>query len=143
MVTDADPRPDAGNLSRRYPTATRTGFGDSADLSARLLALIVSGRKTATCGALRDYLAEGDPIPQAGNLRIAEDWQGRPVLVYQVTEATIRRFSEVPQDFAPAEAEGSFADWQQAHRDFFARTGGFSDDLQVVCERFRLVEVVG
>ncbi|MBK4215835.1 ASCH domain-containing protein [Paracoccus caeni] len=130
------------DLALRYPTAIRTGFGDSAELSALLLDLIRAGGKTATCGALRDYQAEGEPVPQPGDLRIAEDWNGEPALVYEVTEVTIRRFADVPEDFALAEGEGSFADWQQGHRDFFARNGGFSDDLELVCERFRLIEVI-
>ena len=38
-------------------------FGDSPGLADELLALVLMGKKTATCGALRDYIADGTPIP--------------------------------------------------------------------------------
>lgn len=117
-----------------------TGFGDGPDLSARLLDLIRSGAKTATCGALRDYEAEGAPLPQPGAQMLALDWDGEPALVYEVTEVQILPFDQVPEDFALAEGEGSFADWRAAHEAFFARNGGFAPDMPVVCERLRLVE---
>lgn len=134
--------PAPSDLAQRYPTAIRTDFGDSAELSAELLDLIRQGGKTATCAALNAYQNEGEPIPVPGDLRIAHDWDGQPALVYEVTEVTICRFDEVPEDFALAEGEGSFADWQQAHRDYFSRNGGFSPDLELVCERFKVIEVI-
>lgn len=116
-----------------------TGFGDGPDLSAHLLDLIRSGAKTATCGALRNYEAEGAPLPQPGAQMLALDWEGEPALVYEVTEVKILPFDQVPEDFALAEGEGSFAEWRAAHEAFFARTGGFDPQMPVVCERFHLI----
>lgn len=132
---------DAG-LNARYPGAHWCDFGDSPALSKTLLDLIRSGRKTATCGALRDYQGEDDPVPVAGDIMIARDASGRAALVYEITECTIRRFRDVPEDFALAEAEGSFQDWQQGHIEFFTRNGGFDPGMELVCERFRLIEVL-
>ena len=133
---------DETDLRARYPNAQWCDFGDSAELSDRLLGLIRTGKKTATCGALRDYEADGDPVPRPGDILIARDANGAPALVYEITECTVRPFNEVPEDFALAEGEGSFDDWRRAHIDFFTRTGGFAPDMRVVCERFRLLEVV-
>ncbi|MDO5613941.1 MAG: ASCH domain-containing protein [Paracoccus sp. (in: a-proteobacteria)] len=129
-------------LAVRWPGARFCDFGDSADLSAHLLGLIRAGVKTATCGALRDYQAAGDPVPRAGDVMIARDHAGRPALVYELTEVVVRPFCEVPEDFALAEGEGDFAAWRAGHQAYFARNGGFAPDMPLVCERFRLVEVL-
>ena len=117
-------------------------FGDSPALADRLLSLVLSGAKTATCGALRDYIAEGTPIPHVGRQDIILDGRARPAALIEYTEVTQRRFDDVPEDFALAEGEGDFADWRRGHMDYFERTGGWSADLMLVCERIRLVEVL-
>jgi uncharacterized protein YhfF len=125
----------------RYPGAETFVFGDSAELSARLIALVRSGAKTATCGALRDYEAEGEAMPEVGRRDIALDWDGTPALVVETTSVEIRRFDEVGAEFALAEGENdSLEGWRADHRAYFERGGGWSPDLVVVCERFRLVE---
>ena len=116
-------------------------FGDSRELSDRLTALVRVGAKTATCGALRDFDA-GDELPVVGRRDIVLDWDGNPALLIETTEVTIRRFRDVPEDFALAEGEGDFDDWTRGHIDFFTRNGGFDPDMELVCERFRLVEML-
>ena len=116
-------------------------FGDSRDLCDRLLALVQAGTKTASCGALADF-TDGEPMPVVGRQDIALDWDGNPALLIETTEVSIHRFRDVPEDFALAEGEGSFADWKQGHIAFFSRNGGFDPDMELVCERFRLVEVL-
>ena len=46
-------------------------FGDSEELSSRLLQLVREGKKTATCGALRDYGPHADAMPVVGRQDIA------------------------------------------------------------------------
>jgi uncharacterized protein YhfF len=117
-------------------------FGDSPALADELLALVLSGEKTATCGALRDYIAEGIELPVPGRQDIVLDGHARPAALIEYTEVTQRRFDEVPEDFALAEGEGDFEAWSQGHKDYFARNGGWSPDMMLVCERIRLVEVL-
>jgi uncharacterized protein YhfF len=116
-------------------------FGDSRALCDELLALVRQGAKTATCGALRDFEA-GEPMPQVGRRDVALDWDGKPALLIETVEVTIRRFHDVPEDFALAEGEGDFDSWKQGHIAFFTRNGGFDPDMMLVCERFKLVEVL-
>ena len=116
-------------------------FGDSRELSDRLTALVRTGAKTATCGALRDFDA-GEDMPAVGRRDIVLDWDGNPALLIETTEVTIRRFRDVPEDFALAEGEGDFDDWTRGHIDFFTRNGGFDREMELVCERFRLVEML-
>ena len=49
------------------PEPIRFSFGDSPELADRLLALVLAGKKTATCGALRDYGAGGDWLEIMGS----------------------------------------------------------------------------
>lgn len=128
--------------------ATRTAavsfaFGDSPALADELLALVLSGRKTATCGALRDY-GGAEPVPVVGRRDVVLDGQGRRAAVIETVEVNRRRFDEVDAEFARDEGEGdlSYEFWREAHEAYFERNGGFSPDMILVCERFRLVDVL-
>ena len=126
-----------------YADAVTFAFGDSPELADELLALVLSGRKTATCGALRDYGGD-EPVPEVGRRDVVLDGVGRRAAVIETVEAIQRRFDEVDAAFARDEGEGdlSYDYWRQAHEAYFARNGGFSPDMILVCERFRVVEVL-
>ncbi len=128
----------------RYPGAETFTFGDGPELSARLLDLVRSGKKTATCGALRDFGPDGEAMPVVGRRDIALNWDGTPALVIETVEVTRRTFSEVDAAFALAEGENdSLEGWQDDHRAYFERNGGWDPEMEVVCERFRVDEVFG
>ena len=131
-------------LRRRYPDAETFTFGDSRKLCDELLALVRSGRKTATCGALRDFQQGGEAMPVAGRRDIALDWDGNPALVIETVEVTQQRYCDVDAGFALAEGENDSLDgWQADHRAYFTRNGGWLPDMMLVCERFRLIEDLG
>ena len=117
-------------------------FGDSRALNAELLARVRSGAKTATCGALRDFGPGAEDMPAVGRRDVALDWDGVPALVIETVEVTICRFCDVPEDFALAEGEGDFDAWRRGHIAYFGRKGGFDPEMELVCERFRLIEVL-
>lgn len=128
-------------LKIRYPEAETTRFGDSPELSDRLIVLIRLGKKTATCGSLKSYRNDNEPIPVEGRCDIVLDWDGTPALVIETTEVTVRRFCEVDDDFALSEGEDeSLEGWRAGHRAFFERNGGWDPVMELVCERFRLIE---
>ncbi len=133
---------NATDMTDPYADAVTFSFGDSPGLADELLALVLAGRKTATCGALRDYTSGGEAMPAVGRRDVVLDGKGRCAAVIETLRIDICRFDEVDEDFARAEGEGdgSFEYWRDAHQRYFARNGGFSPDMQVVCERFRLVE---
>nr|WP_170538207.1 ASCH domain-containing protein [Ruegeria arenilitoris] len=129
------------SLKERYSGAETFQFGDNRALCDELLALVRSGRKTATCGALRDFATGGEAMPQAGRRDIALDWDGRPALVIETVDVTVRRYCDVDEAFALAEGENdSLEGWREDHRRYFERNGGFDPKMELVCERFRLVE---
>jgi uncharacterized protein YhfF len=127
-----------------YASAVTFSFGDSPKMADELLALVLAGAKTATCGALRDF-PEGSPArPVVGRRDVVLDGQGRRAAVIETVEVTVRRFDEVDEAFAYDEGEGfrTLAHWWEGHQRYFERNGGFSPDMELICERFRLVEVL-
>lgn len=121
-------------------------FGDSPELADRLGASVVNGSKTATCSALCEWEAEGEPLPSVGSKRIVLDGGGIPLCVVETTEVTVLPLDEVGAAFAKEEGEGdlSLQYWREAHRRFFSRTlpkigREASPDMPLVCERFRVV----
>lgn len=131
-----------GDISGPRQSQTSFTFGDSRELCNELLGLVRSGKKTATCGALRDFVDEGEDMPVVGRQDVALDWDGKPVLLIETVEVNVCRFCDVPEDFALAEGEGTFEEWRTGHMAFFERNGGFDPEMELVCERFKLVEVL-
>ncbi|WP_054312570.1 ASCH domain-containing protein [Mesorhizobium sp. 1M-11] len=126
-----------------YAKAVTFTFGDSPELADELLALVLAGRKTATCGALRDF-GDHEPVPAVGRRDVVLDGQGRRAAVIETMAVEMKRFDEVDAAFAREEGEGdlSYDHWREAHEAYFARNGGYSPEMILVCERFRLVEVL-
>jgi uncharacterized protein YhfF len=127
-----------------YASAVTFSFGDSPQMADELLALVIAGTKTATCGALRDFGPGKEAMPVVGRRDIVLDGQGRRAAVIETLEVAIRRFDEMDESFAYDEGEGfrTLADWREGHQAFFERNGGFSPDMELVCERFKLIEVL-
>lgn len=122
----------------------RSAFGDSPALADELAALVLAGRKTATCGALWQYEAEGEAVPVPGQREILLDGKARERCVIQYTEVRVLPFDQVGEAFARDEGEGdlSYAWWRAAHEGFFRRQGPFSETMPVVCLRFRVIETL-
>lgn len=132
------------DLKEKYPGAVTFKFGDGPELSTDLVALVRAGKKTATCGALRDFEAGGEPMPEPGRKDIVLNWDDSPALVIETVDVSIARFYDMSEDFALAEGENEDIDgWRRDHQAYFERNGGFEPDMKLVCERFRLVEDLG
>ena len=122
------------------------GWGINPKMADELGALIVNGTKTATCSALWEWEAEGEAPPEPGTVNIVLDGRGEPMGIVETTEVTLRKYNEVDADFARDEGEGnlSLQYWREAHKYFFSLTlqeigKEFSEDMPLVCERFRLI----
>ena len=119
-------------------------MGDSPELADELLALVLEGKKTASCDSLQLMQKDNIPMPKVGDKYLLLDGRQKPAAVIETVEVTIRRFDEIDEAFARAEGEGdlSYEYWRQGHKEYFTRNGGFSEDMKLVCERFRLCEVL-
>ena len=111
------------------------------DLANRLLELVLSGTKRATCWAESQGLLSAE----VGKLMVVLDGQGVPKAVLKTIELTKRRFDEVDEAFAYDEGEGdrSLQYWREAHARYFSRLGRYTPDMMLWCERFELVERIG
>ena len=120
-------------------------FGATAEQADELLALVLSGTKTATAGALWDYEAEGEELPAPGALGIVTDGRGVPHALVVMTQVDIVPFDEVSAEHAYLEGEGdrSLATWREVHEQFFTEHAvhrhGFSPDMPVVLQRFAVL----
>lgn len=120
-------------------------FGATAAHADELLALVLDGVKTGTATAMQDVEADGEPIPEAGDLSIILDGSGRPRAVIETTAIELVPFSAVSAEHAFSEGEGdqTLAHWRSSHEVFWREYGqgadGFSEDMLIVCERFELV----
>ncbi len=130
------------NPSARQQRPIRFSFGDSPELADRLLALVLAGKKRATCGALRDYGAGGEPMPEVGRRDVVLNGAGEEACIIETLKVETRRFDEIGPEFTDREGEGPYAEWRAGHEAYFARNGGFSPEMEIVCETFRLVEVL-
>jgi uncharacterized protein YhfF len=129
-------------------------FGFPGLLRDRLVAAILRGEKTSTTGLYEECVRTGEPLTEVGARAVVVDSAGRGVAVIETTSVELCRFADVDLAFAIDEGEG-FATvdaWRDAHVRFFespelaailgdppVRVG---DDTIVVCERFRVVEIL-
>jgi uncharacterized protein YhfF len=131
---------DLEQLRQEFPGAETFTFGDSEALCDELIGLVRTGKKTATCGALRDFESGEEAMPVIGRKDIALNWNGTPALVVETLDVETIRFCDVEVDFALAEGENDdLKGWRVDHQAYFERNGGFDPKMWLVCERFRVV----
>lgn len=129
-------------LPAGYENAATFSFGDSPELADELLTLVLAGTKTATCDAVGSF-SGAEPMPVVGRHDVVLDGKGRPACAIETVEVTLRRFDEVDERFAADEGEGerTLAYWRRVHEDYFRRHGNFAEDMMLVCERLKVIEV--
>jgi len=131
------------SLQVKYPNAPAWSIGDSAELADVLADLVVKGKKTASCGSLASYQADS-ASPAVGSYHIILNGQQDPVCVIRIMSLRLVRFCDVDEAFARKEGEGdlSLTYWRMEHQRFFTQAGSFSEEMELVAEEFKVVEVV-
>ncbi|ROU03599.1 ASCH domain-containing protein [Histidinibacterium lentulum] len=121
-------------------------FGDGPELMDELAGLVLHGPKRATASLLRDYEAEGAPLPRPGDHSVFLGGDGLPRGIIRTTEIRVGPLSSVDAAFAWDEGEGdrTRADWLDMHTRFFMRQAeaegfAFHPEIETVFERFDLV----
>ncbi|MGY1772285.1 ASCH domain-containing protein [Blastococcus sp. SYSU D00813] len=121
-------------------------LGDSPALNDALLALVLAGTKRATAGLVADFTDHGRPLPRIGAHWLVADGAGVPRCVLRSSELRIGPLHSVDDAFAFDEGEGDRTrqSWLDGHLRYFTRTleargRRWSDDLEVVFERFVVV----
>lgn len=149
-VEERDPYPpDVEFQSRRaYITAQKLprfelGYAQT-ELRRKLTEAVLRGDKTATAGLATDHAPHTDePLPVPGEHWLMVGYDDEPLAVVETTEIRVVPAGRVDLQFARDEGEGfeSIADWRAAHERFWSNKQ-ITDETLIVCERFRVVEVV-
>lgn len=130
-------------LKIKYPNALAWPFGDSAELANQLAALVIAGKKVASCGSLQSWSADALK-PQPGGYNIILNGENQPVCVIRTTGLFLTRFDRVTPEMAMLEGEGdlNLDHWKREHQRFFQQEGYFQPDMELIFETFQLVEVI-
>jgi uncharacterized protein YhfF len=133
----------AASLETSLPEPSVWCFGDTPKLADKLIDLVLNGPKRATAGALTEYAADDEPLPEVGDLSIVTDGAMRPRAVIETTDVRVGPLSSVDDQFAWDEGEGDRSRewWLSAHTRYFSRTFArmgleFHPDIPVAFERF-------
>ena len=119
-------------------------FGNPGASRDKLISFILDGNKRATAGTLQwDYVAENEPIEHVGEKLAVLDNLNQHVATIQATRVEVKRFVDVPDEFALAKAEGDLSgdDFRASHFSFWSKLGlEIKDDTEIVLVYFDLVE---
>lgn len=126
----------AADEEQDWSRLDRFSFGDSLHVADELLALVLSGRKTATCWSVQ----EGKQTA-VGKRMVVCDGSGRPRAVVETVSLEQRAFQEVDEAFARKEGEGDLTleSWREVHMNYFKQNGGFNPSMLLWCEEFKVV----
>jgi uncharacterized protein YhfF len=121
-------------------------FCDNESSADQLVRLVLQGIKTATCGMVWSYEAEGEKLPEKGDISIITNWEGEPLCIVETTQAVIKKYNEVGASHAYEEGEGdrSLEYWRKVHWEVFSRECAAlgkepNEDMPLLCERFRIL----
>lgn len=110
-----------------------------------LLHLVLIGQKRATSSSVPVYEAEGERLPEVGDMSVVTDWDGNPHCVIRTTGVTILPFREMTYDICKREGEDECLEtWREGHIRFFtedcAQAGvTFTEDMPVLFEDFEVI----
>lgn len=131
-----------GYLDRLHVSASYAG---NADLTDSLIALYLTGRKTAGSSVVQDFLSCGDRLPSVGDFWIVLDREERPRLLLRTVSIERHMFMDVPASVALAEGEGdsSLTFWREEHRRLYVphlEKWGLAriEDAEIITEHFLL-----
>ncbi|MCK5253627.1 MAG: ASCH domain-containing protein [Thermoplasmata archaeon] len=122
------------------------GFGDSPELVDHLLALVLEGKKRASCNLLRETELEGWPGTVVGAYNIILNGAGHPRAVIRTVNVQRCAFRDVTAEHAYLEGEDdrTLTSFRREHIKYLTRVGQrlgfeFHEDMEVEMESFELV----
>jgi len=132
----------AGNVRLDY-------YGDSAELSASLIAMIRSGQKRAGTGLLWWHEHASEPYAAEGDIEIVLTHEHQPTVVTRILSVQVVPFAAVTAEYATTEGEGdgSLRYWRDAHWSYFSRLCRSigrepSEDMPVICSTFEVLHTL-
>lgn len=132
-------------LPEKTPFAGEFSFGGDIESSTELLALVLAGKKKATCTALEAFQIDNEKIPYEGARYVVTDFGGNPRCVVRTTAVTILPYRSITWDMAQKEGEDeNMESWKANHDEYFQDDSdimgySFTPDMPVVFEEFTLL----
>lgn len=121
-------------------------YAGTKDTTDELIALFLTGRKTAGSSLVIDYELNDEPLPVIGNFWIILNSISEPKLIVKTVGVERNLFKEIPQRVVIAEGEGdlSVEYWKQVHSQFFLpflEEWGVEnlEEAEVITEYFEIV----
>ena len=119
-------------------------FGDSPEMADELLALVLTGKKTATVSVV----LEDEQTPSVGDLSLVLDGRGNPACVIKTVYLDTVKFCDLTWNMVKLEGEDeNFKQWKSGNirywtRDDARRGYTFTNQTPITFERFEVVEVL-
>ena len=119
-------------------------FGDSPEMADELLALVLTGKKTATVSVV----LEDEQTPSVGNLSLVLDGRGNPACVIKTVYLETVKFCDLTWDMVKLEGEDeNFEQWKSVNIRYWSRDAArrgytFTNQTPITFERFEVVEVL-
>ena len=135
----------AKNLSVETKCAGDLFFEAKGFVSDELIALVVSGKKTAIFSSYATFAIDQEPLPVSGELYIVVDRSGKPVCVIELQAVNILPFNEVTLEMASKEGEDeSLEVWREKKQEALEEEGAvlgfeFSPDIKLVFQSFKMI----
>ena len=131
-------------LPKNTPYGGELGFDTMSENSAELLALILSGKKTAFFTALPAFEIDAEPLPKIGLYYVLCDSNDKPKGIIKTENVSILPYGEVTWQMAQKEGEdASMLEWTSRRDEFFEDDADFmgydfTPNMPIVFEEFRL-----
>lgn len=116
-------------------------LGNTPEMNDQLLDLVLKGKKTATSWAAKWGREDGG---QVGERSVILDSRRNERVIIETIEVTKKPFLQIDESFTRAEGEGdlSLDYWRTEHEKFFRSEGTFTEDMEIYCERFKVIEIL-
>lgn len=119
-------------------------LGKDKKQANKLFKLVLKGKKVAT-----SYLYKQNEKLIIGDYSILTNWNKSKQLLIKTTDINVVPFNKVTKQHARAEGEGtkSLRYWRKVHKELFTeelkeKNITFTEDMQIVCEIFRIVKII-
>lgn len=114
-------------------------------ISSELIALVLSGRKTALFTPLANFLIDQAPLPLCGEEYIVVDNNDKPQCIIEIDSVEIVPFNEVTWEMADLEGESqNLGEWKEKETEYLEEEAhfmgfDFTPDLKLVFQTFKVI----
>jgi len=144
FIAEAQRAAPAGSIA----PLKRRSFGNSAEMADVLIGLIAAGDKTGTFSVPAEFRDRPEAAPVVGDHFLVTRFDGRPALLYRVTEVETLPFEAIAQRHVECEGPQlrDVAAWRAVHWDYWTGILALvgerpSLEMPVIFQRFHVLHV--